>query len=82
MRVLIELNTDTAAFDEDLSAEMFVVFEQAYAKVLEQKARRTTGVLCTAPEEADKLRDSNGNVVGKITIAEDPADAFPGPKEF
>jgi hypothetical protein len=53
-KVVITINTDNAAFDDDFSQEMEYVLSQA-PKVITQS-------------DGGKLRDSNGNTVGEIKV--------------
>lgn len=69
MRIKIEFNTDSAAF-EDFYAELTYTLQQANSKVLQQLARQPA-TQCRAPESADKLLDSNGNTVGSVEVCDE-----------
>jgi hypothetical protein len=51
--------------DWDTSVE--VLCQQAVAKVLQQMNRKP-GCVCTALEDADVLRDCNGNICGLVRV--------------
>ncbi len=67
MRITVVFETDNSAFDgADFYPEVRRVFKQARKKVQQLRERRP--VLCSAPEAADLLKDSNGNTVGTVKI--------------
>ena len=68
MRIKIDFCCDNAAFEDDLFAEIEYLLYQIPEKVRQQLARKPC--VCTAPESADKLFDSNGNSVGSLKIKE------------
>jgi len=64
MKLIIEINTDNAAFQE---------YDQAgseVGRILKDLARSVTGLSEVDLREYQglKLRDSNGNTVGKVTV--------------
>lgn len=65
MKIVIEFDTDNAAF-EDNPNEWRAIFLQAVGKVKSQLQRKPC--LCNHPESVDKLIDSNGNTVGTVTV--------------
>ena len=68
MRVTIEFEANGAAFEGVLAlGSLAYVLKQAHRKVLEQ-CDRPHATVCDAPEEADKLRDSHGNVIGSVRV--------------
>lgn len=73
MRVIVEFDVDNDAFRHN--DEFAQVMDQALDKILKQ-LKRNVATVCTAPEEADKVRDSNGNVVGRILIVENDHPAI------
>jgi hypothetical protein len=67
MKIRIEFEADNAAFVDNFPSEISLVFRQAETKILEQLGR-VEGCVCTAPEAADKLLDTNGNTVGTVAV--------------
>ncbi len=73
MKVTIEFDCSNAAFSgEDFSDDLFLeevshILAQADWKIRSQFYRPPASV-CTAPESADKLIDSNGNTVGTVIL--------------
>ena len=67
MKILIELETDNACFEEDFQFSLEHVLGQVHDKVAQQR-RRSARTICTSPESADKLLDINGNTVGSVLV--------------
>lgn len=75
-KVIIEFDTKNAAFHDNFMGEtMWVVASQAMAKIKTQLERPEA--LCYAPEDADILRDHNGNAVGKVLMEWEESDLGP-----
>ncbi len=68
MKISLEFETNTAAFGRAWAMAVRSVLLQASRKAA--VLRRRKAVLCTAPEEEDKLRDINGNTIGWIKVEE------------
>jgi len=66
MRVTIEIDCDSAAFEDDIAEALRYVLATVPLKVQKQCLRPSC--LCNAPESADKLLDINGNTVGRIMV--------------
>jgi hypothetical protein len=67
MRIIIEFDTDTAAFDQpNKYVEVQHILERAQHKIIEQMDRAPA--VCDSPEEADILRDHHGNVIGSVEV--------------
>ena len=66
IEIVLKLRSDDAALQENFSHELRLLMSQAMEKALQQLARQPC--LCKAAEECDKLRDSNGNVVGTVCL--------------
>jgi len=62
LKIRIEIECVNAAFSDDY------LMAQAEQKILEQIGRPRLGVICDAPESADRLLDSNGNTVGRVAL--------------
>ena len=67
MKIVIELETDNAAFEDDFRFELKQTLNQAFNKILSQRKRKP-GCICKAPESIDKLLDTNGNTVGSVRV--------------
>jgi hypothetical protein len=75
MKIIIEFETDNAAFEDDFAAEVRAVLVQAKHKIFAQMGR-PNGCKCTAPEAVDKLLDVNGNTVGSVSIQREMGGGF------
>lgn len=67
MKVIIEFETDNAAFADDIHGEIEQILEQAGTKVLMQMGRNH---YVDAEGPSDKLIDTNGNTVGTVELEE------------
>lgn len=68
MKVVIEIECDNAAFEDDFGAELSHILSTVPLRVLHQRHR--PGSACDATEWSDKLLDSNGNTVGKVEVTD------------
>ncbi len=71
MRITIEFETSGSDFEAQgvpLGAANVV---RAAALKVEEILERTPVTVCDAPEEADLVRDANGNVIGRIRVESD-----------
>lgn len=66
MRVIIEINCYSAAFEDDPIPELRSILGTVPLKVVKQLSRPAS--LCDADESADKLMDVNGNTVGTVKV--------------
>lgn len=67
MRITIDIRKEGDALVNDFGQEFARIMRGVPGKVLAQLARDPATV-CNAPEEEDKLRDINGNVVGSLRV--------------
>lgn len=74
MNIVIEFSTGNDAFVRDFWGEYWAVLTQAGSKIAQQQTREPC--LCTHPEAADVLLDTNGNTVGRVAWRAD-GDALP-----
>ena len=61
MNIKIEINTDNAAFQEDMTAEVLEIIRRLTLKIGRDEVTITTG-------EYANLKDTNGNTVGSFTV--------------
>lgn len=66
MKVIIEFNIDSMAFSNNLWTELGRILDRSRDQIIEQIDRAPA--LCTAPEDADLIRDSNGTIIGQINL--------------
>jgi len=66
--IVIEIETENAAFSDDFEEEITMILQQAKRKIMAQMTRPPC--LCDAPEDVDVLLDSNGNTVGVVRLEE------------
>jgi len=66
MKVQITFECDNAAFEDNFSGEIRQICYQIRDKIHEQLGR--IPCICTVPESADIIFDTNGNPIGKIEI--------------
>lgn len=59
-KVRIEFNVDNAAFEDDFEHELDLILKRAKRTLLFQKDKISS---------ADRLRDSNGNTIGSVSLA-------------
>jgi hypothetical protein len=62
MQITITINTDNAAFEENTETEV--------ARILMEYARRLNDGLQNLQIVDQKLRDYNGNTVGRVSVSE------------
>jgi hypothetical protein len=67
MKVSIEFECGDDALSTDFENEVRYVLDRAKYKLVEQ-FDRVPATVCTAPEAADKLLDSNGNTIGFVRL--------------
>lgn len=67
MKIIIEIDCTDDAMMSDPIGELERIL-QTVPRKFEEQYGRAPGCLCNAPESADKLRDSNGNTVGSLTV--------------
>jgi hypothetical protein len=65
MRVIIEIDIDTVAFDEP--GELRRILNLVPEKV-DRIVARAPGCICTIPEADDLLKDAFGNTVGTVEV--------------
>ncbi len=65
MKVMVEFTCDGSAF----------VHNDAFSQIMDQvldkiwtQLKRPIATHCTSSEEADKIRDYNGNIIGSLTV--------------
>jgi hypothetical protein len=66
MKVTIEINCNSAAFDDDPIPELTRLLAMVPRKVVKQMHRPSC--MCDALESVDKLLDTNGNTVGRVIV--------------
>jgi hypothetical protein len=66
MKVIIEIECDNAAFEDDFYKEFKRILRAVPEKVAAQAHRKHS--ICNAPEIADVLIDINGNTVGSVKV--------------
>jgi hypothetical protein len=66
MKIRIEFDCDNAAFEFDFAGEVNAILRKAYRNIMDQSRRPKA--LCTHPEAADVLLDTNGNTVGTVVL--------------
>ena len=70
MKITIEITTDNQAFVDNFKAELARVLGTVVEKVAEQvcRPRKSPECICHHPEDADLLRDHNGNRCGTVKV--------------
>ena len=67
MKIRITIDCSNAAFNDEPMPEIERILRTVTRKLASQLGR-DSGCICTTPESADKLLDSNGNTVGSLVI--------------